>query len=403
MFHRTRLCVLLAIACWLSLGAGVAQANRFGPPWQAQVVVDETTVFTAPDAGAASVGPLDRGAIVVVVGETTGQDGRAWTQTTQGYVPSGDVTEKYDSWVAEVTSPRISVYAKPNGSGAVRRTASQGDLLRVTGVAPGMDGDRNLWWATTEGYVALDSVTRSFSDWAEQWTLPDATLAPQGWWGSLNSSANVRAGPTTSAPVLGQLDGGDHVKVLEERDGENVQGSPTWYHIDGGRFAGGWVHSSLIQPIAPPQPNTTPPPNASPDGKWIVVDRRAKTLTLVDAGQPVFTTYVALGVAGRATPAGVYSTWGKYRADPMTSTSVADPGGSYYLPNVPDTMYYKDGGYAIHGTYWHDLFGTDQSHGCINVTWTDGAYLFDQTLPSVPAGQVTASADSGATTVLIVD
>jgi lipoprotein-anchoring transpeptidase ErfK/SrfK len=99
----------------------------------------------------------------------------------------------------------------------------------------------------------------------------------------------------------------------------------------------------------------------------------------------------------------VYSTWGKYRADPMTSTSLADPGGYYYLPNVPDTQYYKDGGYAIHGTYWHDLFGTDQSHGCINVTWTDGAYLFDQTRPEVPPDQLSASDTQQATAVLILD
>jgi hypothetical protein len=219
----------------------------------------------------------------------------------------------------------------------------------------------------------------------------------------VTSSANVRAGPTTSAPILGELEPGDHVKVLESRDGDAVQGSATWYRIDGGRFAGGWVHSSLIAQMPAPPPNTTLPPGQAPDGTWIVVDRTARTLTLVTAGQPVFTTYVALGVAGRATPAGVYSTWGKYRADPMTSTSLADPGGYYYLPNVPDTQYYKDGGYAIHGTYWHDLFGTDQSHGCINVTWTDGAYLFDQTRPEVPPDQLSASDTQQATAVLILD
>jgi hypothetical protein len=72
-------------------------------------------------------------------------------------------------------------------------------------------------------------------------------------------------------------------------------------------------------------------------------------------------------------------------------------------PNVPDTPYYKESGYAVHGTYWHDPFGTDQSQGCINVTWTDGAYVSEQTLPTVAVGQVTGSAKSGASTVLIVD
>jgi lipoprotein-anchoring transpeptidase ErfK/SrfK len=188
--------------------------------------------------------------------------------------------------------------------------------------------------------------------------------------GASSSDANVRAGPSTESPIVGHLPGGQRVKVLVEGPGQNVQGSATWYRIDGGR--------------------------------WIVVDRSQHTLTLVDQGTAQFATYVALGVAGRETPNGTYSTWGKYRADDMTSASVADPGGYYDLPNVPDTQYYRDGGFAIHGTYWHDEFGTDQSHGCINVTWADGEYLFDQTLPYVRDGQITTPTGQPATEVLIL-
>ena len=69
--------------------------------------------------------------------------------------------------------------------------------------------------------------------------------------------------PTSSSPSVGHLTGGQRVKVLVESPGQNVQGSATWYRIDGGRYAGGWVHSSLIHRIAQPQPNTTPPPEGS--------------------------------------------------------------------------------------------------------------------------------------------
>jgi hypothetical protein len=43
-------------------------------------------------------------------------------------------------------------------------------------------------------------------------------------------------------------------------------------------------------------------------------------------------------LVGRETPKGNCNTWGKYRADDMTSNSVRDPGGYYDLPNVPDTQ-----------------------------------------------------------------
>ena len=33
-------------------------------------------------------------------------------------------------------------------------------------------------------------------------------------------------------------------------------------------------------------------------------------------------------------------------------------------------------GYAIHGTYWHDSFGHPMSHGCVNLTEADAAWLY---------------------------
>jgi len=43
--------------------------------------------------------------------------------------------------------------------------------------------------------------------------------------------------------------------------------------------------------------------------------------------------------------------------------------------------------YAIHGTYWHDRFGSQQSAGCTNMTQGDAKYIFDNTLPAIPDGK----------------
>src|SRR5207249_1354020 len=99
------------------------------------------------------------------------------------------------------------------------RTARQGDLLRVTGVSPGIEGDTAIWWATTEGYVGLPTLREATSDWASGWTLPDGSAATSGWWGAIRSPANVRAAPSTGAPVVGALVPGDRVKVLGEVSG----------------------------------------------------------------------------------------------------------------------------------------------------------------------------------------
>jgi lipoprotein-anchoring transpeptidase ErfK/SrfK len=382
--HRRALsAALLALGLWLATGAGAVHANPFGPPWQARVTATEAVVYSKPDRGSPPVGPLGSGAIVVVLGELKGADGADWAATELGFLPSGDVAEWDGTWTAEVSAPSVSIHAKPNAESPIRRAATEGDLLRVTGVSPGLDGDTGVWWATSEGYVGLGTLRWATNDWASWWKLPGPEEAASGWWGTPRSEANVRAAPSTEAPIVGQLAPGDRVKVLAEEQGEAVLGNATWYRIDGGRYAGARVHSSLVGRLPDPTPNTTPPPNGAA-GQWIVVDRSAATLTLVKDGQPQFTTYVTLGKAGVETPTGDYATIGKHRAHDMTSASVPDAERSYDLPNVPFTQYYRLGGFAIHGTYWHDHFGSLESQGCVNLTWADAAYLFGQTQPQVP-------------------
>ena len=103
--------------------------------------------------------------------------------------------------------------------------------MRVTGVSPGVDGDTNLWWATTDGYIGLHSIKATDNPAAQHWTLPAADDATHGWWG-IARSANVRAAPSSDAPVVGEFSGGEHVKVLSEEQGDAVGGNDTWSIAD---------------------------------------------------------------------------------------------------------------------------------------------------------------------------
>jgi len=394
--------ILFATALWFLTSGTSEAADRFGEVDQIQVTTNVVT-HTQANPNSPTIGPLGKGAMLVDLNEAIAPDGSAWTGTNVGWIPSSAVTHVQTPWVADVVVPSVSVYAYPDAHGPIRLTDTQGDLLRVTGAAEGVNGDNGIWWATTQGYVTLDSIRPSSNPWAARWTLPGASAAPDGWWGAIVSDAHVRLGPTTQAPSVGDLPAGDMVKVLARQSGENVLGSPIWYRIDGGRFAGAWVHSSLVSRVAPPRANTTAPPGAHPN-TWIVVDRKTSSLTFVQNGTAKFVTYVSLGLVGRQTPTGVYATQAKFRFDRMTSRSMGIQQAGYDLPNVPFTQYFTDGGAAIHGTYWHDHFGSAQSHGCINVTWADGEYLFNLTNPSVPAGQNERyAAPDTATPVLILN
>lgn len=77
---------------------------------------------------------------------------------------------------------------------------------------------------------------------------------------------------------------------------------------------------------------------------------------------------VSTGTWLHPTVTGVFRIYVKYRAADMS-------GPGYYLPKVPYVMYfYKD--YGLHGTYWHNNFGTPMSHGCINFPTVDAEWVY---------------------------
>jgi lipoprotein-anchoring transpeptidase ErfK/SrfK len=59
--------------------------------------------------------------------------------------------------------------------------------------------------------------------------------------------------------------------------------------------------------------------------------------------------------------------------------------GTFQLRDVPYIQYFESG-YALHGAYWHDVFGTPRSHGCVNLSPIDSHRVFLWTEPSVPDG-----------------
>src|SRR5437879_3344144 len=105
-------------------------------------------------------------------------------------------------------------------------------------IASGHPGNRASWadgpsyhTRPTEGYVGLPTLRPATSDFSTGWALPDGSDAAGGWWGAIRSQANVRAAPTTRAPIVGTLVPGDRVKVLSELQGDPVGTNTTWYRI----------------------------------------------------------------------------------------------------------------------------------------------------------------------------
>lgn len=50
-------------------------------------------------------------------------------------------------------------------------------------------------------------------------------------------------------------------------------------------------------------------------------------------------------------------------------------GPDYVQPDVPYVLYFYED-YSIHGTYWHNNFGTPVSHGCVNLPTNNASWVF---------------------------
>jgi hypothetical protein len=123
--------------------------------------------------------------------------------------------------------------------------------------------------------------------------------------------------------------------------------------------------------------------------RWLDINITRQTLVAYEGERPVFATLVSSGEAGladhegsTATKRGIFRIHTKHVSATMASDEV---GEEFELRDVPYVQYFEEG-YALHGAYWHDRFGTPKSHGCINLAPEDARRLFFFTQPAVPEG-----------------
>ncbi len=102
---------------------------------------------------------------------------------------------------------------------------------------------------------------------------------------------------------------------------------------------------------------------------WIDVDLSQQRVYAYEGDTVVNSFLVSTGTWQYPTVTGKYKIWVK-----LLSTTMSGPG--YYLTNVPYTMYFY-GSYGLHGTYWHNNFGTPMSHGCVNLSIPDSEWLYN--------------------------
>ncbi len=130
-----------------------------------------------------------------------------------------------------------------------------------------------------------------------------------------------------------------------------------WVRAEGFRH----VSQEEIDPIRPDAPD-----------KRIVVNIARQTLACFEGKNEVYFALVSTGIRedmnGKrtewGTPSDVRPIWRKLVSVHMSGGTT---GGGYNLPGVSWTSLFVGSGVAIHSTYWHNNFGEEMSHGCVNA------------------------------------
>jgi lipoprotein-anchoring transpeptidase ErfK/SrfK len=208
---------------------------------------------------------------------------------------------------------------------------------------------------------------------------------------------------------------------------------------------GGWVRADDVGLVVAPR---TFPKIAESGQKWIEVSLSQQVLTMWEGKDPIYATLVSTGRKEYPTITGEFRIRNKHITATMDSNEQSDVGGSatrqtaqksdpapgrtktakadskpkekpaakkdaeaapadpakiprrgdgeygvtkrrgegtYQLRDVPYIQYFAQG-YALHGAYWHDVFGKKRSHGCINLSPIDAHRVFQWTEPAIPQG-----------------
>lgn len=131
------------------------------------------------------------------------------------------------------------------------------------------------------------------------------------------------------------------------------------------------------------------PAQVPPGARWVHIDLSEQVLTAWEGDRCVLATLVSTGKPGWGTAEGLFLGWRKTIHGTMRGRR--EP---YVVEEVPHVIYFH-GSDALHGAYWHDLFGERLSHGCVNLSPQDAAWIFNWAPPPLPEGWHTVTAGAG--------
>lgn len=188
---------------------------------------------------------------------------------------------------------------------------------------------------------------------------------PSNRFGWLVDHTKARSGPGYAFPEVGETIYRESVVQVYQK---TTADGTDWYQIGFDR----WLERRYIRVV---EFNPVPPEGVD-NGRWIEVNLYEQTVTVYENGRLLFATMVATGGEPFFTRPGLHKIREKKPLETMQGAFEADRSDFYYLQDVPWTMYF-DEARALHGAYWRAWYGFPGTHGCVNLSIGDSAWLFN--------------------------
>ena len=150
----------------------------------------------------------------------------------------------------------------------------------------------------------------------------------------------------------------------------------------------GWWMKAIDGTFTEPGPR---PADLAPGEKWIDVNLTRKTMVALEGDKPIFAMLISPGKKSsnkekdHSTIKGTFRIREKHIAVTMDGDGKAASDLPYSIEDVPYVQYFE-GSYALHAAFWHNNFGHEMSHGCVNLSPLDAKRVFFWSEPHLPRG-----------------
>jgi len=305
-------------------------------------------------------------------------------------LPPDDLISRSQQGLGRVTEARIKVRAAPDHTAEAIGHRVMDELISLFGTAQGPSelAHNPVWFKTNGGYVHsafIQPVSRRLN-WplrpsqvsGERPALLEVTVPYSDVFRELNAEEEK---------IWRLYYATTHWAVAVERD----EARRRWYKLRNDR--GNGFYYARAEHLRPYKPAELVPISPGVPDKRIEVNLTKQHLTAYEGKQAVLTTRVSTGTVidssdgvdrDYRTPEGTFHVLKKRASRHMQGGT---PGADYYdLPGVPWVTYFTWNGVALHGAYWHNDYGRQRTHGCVNLTPKLARWLYLWTEPAVPAG-----------------